>query len=178
MRGYAQVNKKGWQRVPSSKFKVQSQMPSTLNLELGTHRPVPVVTRSPLHVEFRGSVLPFKDSRMAILHITDASGRAWQLPISPRGVCTIGRAPDNRAVLNDPRASRYHAHVKFQHGTYVIVDGSVDGKLSANHVFVNGEQRLGHPLRDRDRVQIGRSQLRLDLSDERRKSEPETQFQY
>ena len=114
---------------------------------------------------------------MAILHITDASGRSWQLPLSPQSVCTVGRAPDNRAVLNDPRASRYHAHVKFMHGAYVIVDGSVDGKLSANHVFVNGEQRLEHPLRDGDRVQIGASQLRLDLSDERRKREPETRFE-
>src|SRR5829696_8608456 len=113
---------------------------------------------------------------MALLHITDAGGRAWQLPLSPQGVCTIGRAPDNRVVLNDPRASRYHAHVKFQNGAYVLFDGGLDGKLSANHVFVNGEQRLEHPLRDGDTVQIGASRLRLDLSDERRKS-PETRFE-
>jgi adenylate cyclase len=112
---------------------------------------------------------------MALLHITDAGGRAWQLPLSPQGVCTIGRAPDNRVVLNDPRASRYHAHVKFRNGSYLIADGSVDGKLSANHVFVNGEQRLEHTLRDGDQVQIGTSRLRLDLSDER-KSEPEARF--
>src|SRR5215207_8737594 len=113
---------------------------------------------------------------MALLHITDAGGRAWQLPLSPQGVCTIGRAPDNRVVLNDPRASRYHAHVKFQNGAYVLFDGSLDGKPSANHVFVNGEQRLEHPLRDGDAVQIGASRLRLDLSDERKK-EPEARFE-
>src|SRR5829696_2639703 len=113
---------------------------------------------------------------MALLHITDAGGRAWQLPLSPQGVCTIGRAPDNRVVLNDPRASRYHAHVKFQNGAYVLFDGSLDGKPSANHVFVNGEQRLEHLLRDGDSVQIGASRLRLDLSDERKK-EPETRFE-
>ncbi|PYS76179.1 MAG: hypothetical protein DMF66_16155 [Acidobacteria bacterium] len=113
---------------------------------------------------------------MALLHITDAGGRVWQLPLSPQGLCTIGRAPDNRVVLNDPRASRYHAHVKFQNGSYLIMDGSVDGKLSANHVFVNGEQRREHPLRDGDQVQIGTSQLRFDLSDERKKSEPEARF--
>jgi adenylate cyclase len=113
---------------------------------------------------------------MALLHITDAGGRAWQLPLSPQGVCTIGRAPDNRVVLNDPRASRYHAHVKFRSGAYVLFDGSLDGKPSANHVFVNGEQRLEHPLRDGDSVQIGASRLRLDLSDERRK-EPEARFE-
>jgi adenylate cyclase len=114
---------------------------------------------------------------MALLHITDAGGRTWQLPLSPQSPCTIGRAPDNRVVLNDPRASRYHAHIKFQNGVYVIVDGSVDGKLSANHVFVNGEQRLEHPLRDGDAVQIGASRLRLDLSDERKAAEPEARFE-
>src|SRR5438105_1533862 len=112
---------------------------------------------------------------MALLHITDAGGRVWQLTLSPKGTCTIGRAPDNRVVLNDPRASRYHAHIKYQSGSYLIVDGSVDGKPSANHVFVNGEQRREHPLRDGDQVQIGASRLRFDLSDERR-SEPEARF--
>ncbi|HJQ30818.1 MAG TPA: adenylate/guanylate cyclase domain-containing protein [Pyrinomonadaceae bacterium] len=105
---------------------------------------------------------------MALLHITDASGRAWQTQLSPQSVCTIGRAPDNTVVLNDPRASRYHAHVRFRGGSYVILDGSVDGKLSANHVFVNGEQRLEHPLADGDLVQIGASRLRVDFSDERK----------
>src|SRR2546423_7611608 len=114
---------------------------------------------------------------MELLHITDAGGHTWQLPLSPQAACTIGRAPDNRVVLNDPRASRYHAHIKFKNGAYCIVDGSVDGKLSANHVFVNGQQRLEYPLNEGDRVQIGASQLRLDLSDERRQSQPETQFE-
>ncbi|HEX8557327.1 MAG TPA: adenylate/guanylate cyclase domain-containing protein [Pyrinomonadaceae bacterium] len=113
---------------------------------------------------------------MALLHITDAGGRAWQSPLSPQGVCTIGRAPDNSVVLNDPRASRYHAHVRLRDGVYVLFDGSVDGKLSANHVFVNGEQRLEHHLRDGDVVQIGASRLRPDFSDERRTAEPEARF--
>lgn len=113
---------------------------------------------------------------MAILQITDATGHAWQLPLTPQVACTIGRAPDNRVVLNDPRASRYHAHVLFKNGAYFVVDGSLDGKLSANHLFVNGEQRFEHPLREGDRVQIGASQLRLDLSDERQR-EPEARFE-
>jgi adenylate cyclase len=114
---------------------------------------------------------------MALLHITDAGGRAWQLPLSPQGVCTIGRAPDNRVVLNDPRASRYHAHVRFRDGAYVLFDGGPDGKRSANHVFVNGEQQLEHALRDGDSIQIGASRLRLDLSDERPKAEAEARFE-
>jgi adenylate cyclase len=104
---------------------------------------------------------------MALLHITDAGGRRWQYTLSPHQVCTIGRAPDNRVVLNDPRASRYHAHVRHLDGAYVVVDGSVDGKLSANHVFVGGQQRIQHPLRDGDQITIGASQLNFDLSDER-----------
>ena len=112
---------------------------------------------------------------MALLHITDASGRRWRQPLSPKGTYTIGRAPDNSVVLNDPRASRYHAHVKFQNGSYVVVDGAPGRGRSANHVFVDGEQRLEHALRDGDRVQIGASELRFDRSDE---LTPETQVRY
>jgi len=113
---------------------------------------------------------------MALLHITDAGGRAWQTQLSPQGVCTIGRAPDNTVVLDDPRASRHHAHVRFRDGSYHIIDGNTDGKLSANHVFVNGQQRLEHPLNEGDSVQIGASQLRIDTSAERA-SEPEARFE-
>ncbi|HKG13469.1 MAG TPA: adenylate/guanylate cyclase domain-containing protein, partial [Pyrinomonadaceae bacterium] len=114
---------------------------------------------------------------MALLQITDASGRSWQTTLSPQGVCTIGRAPDNTVVLDDPRASRHHAHVRFRDGSYHIIDGSTDGKLSANHVFVNGQERLEHPLAEGDKVQIGASHLRLDASDERRRKPPETRFE-
>ncbi len=99
---------------------------------------------------------------MPLLHIIDASGRQWQLPLSPHILCTIGRAPDNTVVLNDPRASRYHAHIKFQNGSYIIVDGRVDGGRSANHVFIGGEQRYEHTLSGNDRINIGASELRFE----------------
>ena len=114
---------------------------------------------------------------MALLQITDASGRTWQASLSQQGVCTIGRAPDNTVVLDDPRASRHHAHVRFRDGSYYIIDGSTDGKPSANHVFVNGQQRAEHALREGDRVQIGASHFRLDTSDEQRRKPPETRFE-
>jgi adenylate cyclase len=114
---------------------------------------------------------------MALLHITDASGRRWQYQLSPHQVCTIGRAPDNRVVLNDPRASRYHAHVRHLNGAYVVVDGSIDGKLSANHVFVGGQQRIQHPLRDGDQITIGASQLNFDLSDERQPAQAPVRYE-
>jgi adenylate cyclase len=102
---------------------------------------------------------------MALIHVTDASGRQWHHPLSPDGVCTIGRAPVNNClVLNDPHASRHHAHIKFENGVFLVVDGAVaDGEIkrSANHVFVNGEQRLECVLREGDCITVGASLLRF-----------------
>ena len=109
---------------------------------------------------------------MAHLKITDASGRQWQFSFLPQTPCTIGRAPDNSVVLDDPRASRYHAHVnQLENGVFNIVDGAViNGQLrrSANKVFINGEPRFEHQLKNGDRVTIGASTLRFEQPDEER----------
>lgn len=84
----------------------------------------------------------------------------------------IGRAPDNQVVLDDPRASRHHAHIKpNDDGSFLIVDGVlVNGQIkrSANKVYVNGEQKFEHPLKDGDRVTIGASTLRFEQAKEER----------
>jgi len=109
---------------------------------------------------------------MAFLKITDASGRQWQYTFQPQAVCTIGRAPDNAVVLDDPRASRYHAHIKSaDNGSFTIVDGNVvNGQLrrSANKVFINGEPEYEHQLKNGDRVTIGASTLRFEQAAEER----------
>src|SRR5438132_1946136 len=109
---------------------------------------------------------------MAVLKVTDASGRQAQHQLDARVNCMIGRAPDNQIVLDDPRASRHHAHIKAnEDGSFMIVDGvMVNGQIkrSANHVFVNGEQRFDHPLKDGDRVTIGASTLRFEQPKEER----------
>ena len=110
---------------------------------------------------------------MAQLKITDASGRQWQYNLTPQVHCTIGRAPDNCIVLDDPRASRHHAHIRFDDPTYTIVDGVVIGgqvKRSANKVFVNGEARFEHPLKDGDRITIGSSTLSFEQKQEEREA--------
>jgi adenylate cyclase len=110
---------------------------------------------------------------MAVLKITDASGRQWQYDLTPQTLCSIGRAPDNCVVLDDPRASRHHAHIRFDDPVYTIVDGMVtDGQLrrSANKVFINGEARYEHALKDGDRVTIGASTLRFEQQKEERNS--------
>jgi adenylate cyclase len=112
---------------------------------------------------------------MALLKITDASGRQWQFNLVQQGGCTIGRAPDNAIVLDDPRASRYHAHIKSaDDGSYVIVDGAVlNGQLrrSANKVFVNGEPHYEYLLKNGDRVTIGASTLRFEQAPQERTTE-------
>ncbi|MEP6636712.1 MAG: adenylate/guanylate cyclase domain-containing protein [Acidobacteriota bacterium] len=111
---------------------------------------------------------------MALLKITDASGRQWQYNFPAHGVCNIGRAPDNAVVIDDPRASRYHAHIKSQDGSFTIVDGAViNGQLrrSANKVFINGEPQLEYDLKNSDRITIGASTLRFEQAAEERTSE-------
>ena len=112
---------------------------------------------------------------MALLKITDASGRQWQYNFLPYGICTIGRAPDNAVVIDDPRASRYHAHIKSnEDGSFTIVDGAIiNGQLrrSANKVFINGEPHYEHQLKNGDRVTIGASTLRFEQAPEERTSE-------
>jgi adenylate cyclase len=112
---------------------------------------------------------------MALLKITDASGRQWQYSFMPGTACTIGRAPDNAVVIDDPRASRYHAHIKSAaDGAFTIVDGAlINGQLrrSANKVFINGEPHYEHQLKNGDRVTIGASTLRFEQTVEERTSE-------
>jgi adenylate cyclase len=109
---------------------------------------------------------------MAHLKITDASGRQWQYSFVPQATCTIGRAPDNAVVLDDPRASRYHAHIKHSDGgLFTIIDGAViNGQLrrSANKVFINGDAQFEQQLKNGDRVTIGASTLRFEQPAEER----------
>lgn len=109
---------------------------------------------------------------MAQLKVTDASGRQAHHQLVSGRTCLIGRAPDNQVVLDDPRASRHHAHIKTDDdGSFKIIDGvSVNGQIkrSANKVFVNGEQKFEHLLKNGDRITIGASTLRFEQPKEER----------
>src|SRR5256884_1436965 len=111
---------------------------------------------------------------MALLKITDASGRQWQSELVPQAASSIGSSRDNCIVLDDPRASRHHAHIRFDDPLYTLVDGVVIGgqvRRSANKVFVNGEAAYEHPLTDGDRVTIGASTLRFEQQKEERQTD-------
>lgn len=109
---------------------------------------------------------------MALLKITDASGRQSQFQLAAKTTCMIGRAPDNQIVLDDPRASRHHAHIRTaDDGSFVIVDGVyVNGQInrSANKIYINGEQKFEHPLKNGDRVTIGASTIKFEQPKEER----------
>src|SRR5256884_2488321 len=109
---------------------------------------------------------------MPLLKVTDASGRQAQHQLNPQQICLIGRAPDNQIVLDDPRASRHHAHIRAaDDGSFVIVDGVyVNGQInrSANKIYINGEQKFEHPLKNGDRVTIGASTIKFEQPKEER----------
>nr|MDQ3041310.1 FHA domain-containing protein [Acidobacteriota bacterium] len=101
----------------------------------------------------------------AILKITDASGRSWEVNLLPDAVYNIGRAKDNDIVLNDRRVSRRHAHIVAENGHVKIVDGFDAGgeiQRSVNRVFVNNVPQLEKTLEQDDRIIIGESKLIFD----------------
>ncbi|MCY7376961.1 MAG: FHA domain-containing protein [Pyrinomonadaceae bacterium] len=101
----------------------------------------------------------------AILKITDASRRSWELNLLPGETYYIGRAKDNHVVLNDRRVSRRHAHLVAETGNFRIVDGFVENgevKRSVNRVFVNGTPTLEKKLEAGDQIIIGESKLNFE----------------
>ena len=63
---------------------------------------------------------------------------------------TIGRQPDNNLVLRDNRASRRHAQIVYENGSYFIED------LNSRHgTWVNGERAARRALRNSDRIEFG-----------------------
>jgi hypothetical protein len=95
----------------------------------------------------------------------DAAGRRGELVLLKDGrpaqtyplskpVVTLGRLADCDVVLSDPGASRRHAEIRRQDGSYVIIDlGSTNGTM-VNEATV--DERL---LEEGDRITIGRSVL-------------------
>ncbi len=74
-------------------------------------------------------------------------------PLS-KHVVTLGRLADCDVVLSDPGASRHHAEIRRENGSYVIIDlGSTNGTM-VNEATVDERQ-----LEEGDRITIGRTVL-------------------
>ncbi len=81
-----------------------------------------------------------------------SAGRSWKLPM---GESKLGRDASNVVVVEDSKASREHAKIRFAEGMYTIADLG-----SANGTFVNERQVSGQtPLTDGDLIRIGDTTL-------------------
>ena len=109
----------------------------------------------------------------ATLKITDASGRTWDVSLTPGLAYNIGRAKDNDIVLNDRRVSRRHAYIVAEAGNFKLIDGYfVNGEItrSVNRVFVNGTPQLEKILEEGDVITIGETKLEFRQIKEPKKS--------
>lgn len=107
-------------------------------------------------------VPPFDDSlgstliqipRLPRLVITAGTGEGREFKL--RAKATLGRAPDNDIILEDPKVSRHHAVIAFTEERYSITD--LD---SANGTFVNGIRvSESYPLRAKDVISVGDTEL-------------------
>jgi hypothetical protein len=74
---------------------------------------------------------------------------------------TFGRAPDNRVVLRDGRASRHHARIDARRGSLVLTDlGSTNGS------FVNDRRVESIALGEGDRIRLGATTLVVEAIDD------------
>lgn len=98
----------------------------------------------------------------AILKITEASGKSWEITLLPNANYSIGRAKENDIVLNDRRVSRRHAQIVAEGSHFKLIDGYfVNGEIqrSINRVFVNGQPQLEKILEQGDEIVIGESRF-------------------
>ena len=88
----------------------------------------------------------------ALFQIRDGEGeRTVRIPGT---VATIGRLPECEIVVHDPGASRRHAQIRLEEGTYTVTDlGSTNGTM------LNGQIVQTRGLVDGDRIRIGNSVL-------------------
>jgi len=84
------------------------------------------------------------------------------LNLKGRNIVTIGRDPNNDAIVDHPTVSRYHAKIKRENGSFYLFD--LD---STNGTFVNGkpveEKRV---LKVGDTIHIGSSSLILNINEQ------------
>lgn len=69
-------------------------------------------------------------------------------------VVTIGRSPASTIPIDDRASSRKHCMIKFEEGTFRLIDLG-----SANGTFVNGRRVREHVLATDDKIRIGQTIL-------------------
>lgn len=96
-----------------------------------------------------GPETPESPPKPASLVVVNPSGNRLRLPLHPIPFL-VGRQADNHLILRDSRASRSHARIVVEDGSYVVED------LNSRHgLWVNGERVHRHVLRNMDRIEFG-----------------------
>lgn len=72
------------------------------------------------------------------------------------GKNTMGTAADCDVVLTDPYLSSKHAVIRYEHGTFTLVD--LD---STNGTFLNETRASKEDLIDNDKIRVGRTELKF-----------------
>lgn len=91
--------------------------------------------------------------KVASLTHIDLEGQEYTLALG--WVCTIGRADANHVRVNDQRASKKHAEIRYEDGGFVLHDLE-----SANGTLLNGQYVVEpEPLKHDDEIVIGRTML-------------------
>src|ERR1700688_2644599 len=92
---------------------------------------------------------PGESHRVPALAVINPSGNRSRMPLD-RLPFLIGRHADNHLVLRDNRASRNHARILVEGGSYFIED------LNSRHgTWVNGERVARRALHNSDRIDFG-----------------------
>ncbi|WP_040799408.1 BTAD domain-containing putative transcriptional regulator [Nocardia higoensis] len=134
--------------------------PALVELEQRVLRQEPLSTREFKQVERMAAAMTEtvtegpRTVRSGLLRLPD--GR--ELPIPHAGM-RIGRMTDNDLVVDDPKASRYHAHIMPSRAGLLIKD-----LHSANGVYINEEPIESALLADRDMIRIGSTVLTFKAS--------------
>jgi len=95
--------------------------------------------------------------RVAVVEIT-RGGDVYELPLEAAAL-SIGRAPDNDVVLDDPAVSRHHARIERSGDMASIVDLGSANSTRVNETEI--EPKVPYRLREGDSVRIGAYSLRL-----------------
>lgn len=83
---------------------------------------------------------------------------------------TLGRdSANDLAFLGDPKISRAHAELRDRDGQWIVVDLG-----SSNGTKVNDRPIEQHPLRDGDRIQLGRTVIVFAAEEDPNPTEPDT----
>ena len=97
----------------------------------------------------------------------EVAGLSFPLGTAP---ITVGRGSGNDVVLTTPLASRSHARLQWEHGSWMLTDSG-----SSNGTAVNGQRVHGaYQLRGGDEITVGDAVLRFEATEDAVPFDPPT----